>query len=143
EIVREPTLAPPDPGRREQCGAGAEHREVVLFADTFNRYFEPENLRAAVAVLRAAGYRVHLARPEDGARPLCCGRTLLACGLVDAARAELRRLLAAIAPHIERGIPVIGLEPSCLLTLRDEMLALLPAPELARVSLDAYLFEEF
>src|SRR5690606_14221788 len=119
------------------------HHEVVLLADTFNRYFEPENLRAAVAVLRRAGYVVHLARPPQGERPLCCGRTFLAAGLVYEARAELRRLLAALGPYIERGIPVLGIEPSCLFTLRDELLAVMPAAELGRVSLDAYLFEEF
>jgi FAD/FMN-containing dehydrogenase/Fe-S oxidoreductase len=141
EIVRAP--APDARPAREQCGAGAEHHEIVLLADTFNRYFEPENLRAAIAVLRKAGYRVHLARPEAGARPLCCGRTFLAQGLVEEARAELRRLLAALAPYIECGIPVIGLEPSCLFTLRDELLSVMPAAELGKVSLDAYLFEEF
>ncbi|MGH8663122.1 MAG: (Fe-S)-binding protein, partial [Burkholderiales bacterium] len=125
------------------CGAGAEHHEVLLMADTFNRYFEPENLRAAVAVLRKAGYLVHLARPDAGARPLCCGRTFLAQGLVEQARVELRRLLASLNPYIERGIPVIGLEPSCLFTLRDELLSIMPAAEVGTVSLDAYLFEEF
>ncbi|MCC7079918.1 MAG: FAD-binding protein, partial [Burkholderiales bacterium] len=143
EIVREQSRPRRAPAVREQCGAGAEHHEVVLVADTFNRYFEPENLRAAVAVLRKAGYAVHLARPDTGARPLCCGRTFLAQGLIEQARAELRRLLGALAPYIERGIPVIGLEPSCLFTLRDELLSLLPATELGTVSLDAYLFEEF
>jgi FAD/FMN-containing dehydrogenase/Fe-S oxidoreductase len=143
EIVRTQARARPDRGPREQCGAGAEHHEVVVIADTFNRYFEPENLRAAVAVLGKAGYLVHLARPEAGGRPLCCGRTFLAQGLVDEARVELRRVLAALGPYIERGIPVIGLEPSCLLTLRDELLSIMPAAELGTVSLDAYLLEEF
>jgi Fe-S oxidoreductase len=156
EVVREPTrrgvlrlartapdAATPTAGEREQCGAGAEHHEVLLLADTFNRYFEPENLRAAIAVLRKAGYRVHLARAPQGEKPLCCGRTFLSQGLVEEARFELRRVLAAVEPYIERGIPVIGLEPSCLFTLRDELLALVPAAEVGRVSLDAYLFEEF
>ncbi|OGA32669.1 MAG: lactate dehydrogenase, partial [Betaproteobacteria bacterium RIFCSPLOWO2_12_FULL_64_23] len=66
-------------------------KEVVLLVDTFNNYFEPDNARAALAVLEAAGYRVHLARAADGGRPLCCGRTFLASGLVDEARAEARR----------------------------------------------------
>jgi len=143
EVDRRPPTYARTPAAREQCGAGAPHHEVVLFADTFNRYFEPENLRAAVNVLRKAGYVVHLARPQDAGRPLCCGRTFLAQGLVEEARTELRRLLAALAPYIERGIPVLGLEPSCLFTLRDELLSIMPAAELGRVSLDAYLFEEF
>ena len=100
-------------------------REVVLFADTFTTWFEPENARAAVRVLEAAGYRVRPAAPPPGERrPLCCGRTFLAAGLVDEARQELARTLSALAPFIERGVPIVGLEPSCLLTFRDEALVL-------------------
>ena len=99
--------------------------QVVLFADTFNTWFEPENARAAMRVLEAAGFRVHAAAPPPGERrPLCCGRTFLAAGLVEEARRELERTLAALAPFIERGVPVVGLEPSCLLTFRDEALVL-------------------
>ncbi len=99
--------------------------EVALFADTFTTWFEPGNARAAVRVLQAAGYRVRSAGPPAGERrPLCCGRTFLAAGLVDEARSELARTLAALAPFIERGVPVVGLEPSCLLTFRDEALVL-------------------
>ena len=106
--------AGPSPTR----GGGSE---VVLFADTFNTWFEPENARAAVRVLEAAGFRVRAAAPPPGERrPLCCGRTFLAAGLVEEARRELERTLAALAPFIERGVPVVGLEPSCLLTFRDE-----------------------
>ena len=77
------------------------------------------------AVLTAAGYRVHLPQPADGGRrPLCCGRTFLSAGLVAKARAELDRTVSALMPFVERGVPVIGLEPSCLLTFRDEMLSL-------------------
>src|SRR5262249_46954544 len=79
-------------------------RGVVLFADTFNRYFEPENLAAAIAVLRAANYHVHVARPANGGtRPLCCGRTFLAIGRVDEARCEAERALAALMPFATRG----------------------------------------
>ena len=116
--------------------------KVVLFADTFNRYFEPDNLRAAGAVLAAAGYRVHRARPASG-RPLCCGRTFLAAGLVDEARAEARRVLDALAPYVARGVPIVGLEPSCLLTLRDEFKAMLPGAETDALAERAFLFEEF
>ena len=64
--------------------AGTSDKDVVLFADTFNRYFERDNLDAAERVLRAAGYRVHHPRFGDGAsRPLCCGRTFLSVGAVD------------------------------------------------------------
>src|SRR5579883_844142 len=99
---------------------GAERREVVLFADTFNRYFERENIDAAIAVLEAAGFRVVTALPREGARPLCCGRTFLAIGKVDEARREAERTLAALSPHLAAGLPIIGLEPSCLLSFRDE-----------------------
>ena len=99
--------------------------EVALFADTFTTWFEPENARAAVRVLEAAGFRVQPAGPPPGERrPLCCGRTFLAAGLVEEARSELARTLSALAPFIERGVPVVGLEPSCLLTFRDEALVL-------------------
>jgi Fe-S oxidoreductase len=123
--------------------AVGEGPEVALFADTFNTWFEPDNARAAHAVLTRAGYRVHVARAPDGGRPLCCGRTFLSVGLVDEARAEATRTLAALTPLIERGMPVVGLEPSCLLTFRDEFKALLPGRETDRLAAAALLFEEF
>jgi FAD/FMN-containing dehydrogenase/Fe-S oxidoreductase len=124
--------------------APAEGREVVLFADTFNRYFEPENLRAAVAVLAAGGYRVEVATPADGtARPLCCGRTFLAVGRVDEARREAERTLAALAPLAARGVPIVGLEPSCLFSFRDEIPAIIRDSRSADVARRAVLFEEF
>ncbi len=122
----------------------AEGSEVVLFADTFNRYFERENLDAAVAVLQAAGYRIHVARPADGAsRPLCCGRTFLSIGRVDEARREAERVIAALAPFLARGVPVIGLEPSCILGFRDEIPAILKGESAKRLAAHAFLFEEF
>src|SRR6266436_3943260 len=117
--------------------------EVVLLADIFNRAFERENLDAALRVLVAAGYRVHLPKPADGGRPLCCGRTFLSAGLVDHARAELDRLVATYAPFALRGVPIIGLEPSCLLTLRDELLSLRSDEAAKSISAHALLFEEF
>jgi Fe-S oxidoreductase len=117
---------------------------VVLFADTFNRYFERENINAAVAVLAAGGYRVHVASPADGdKRPLCCGRTFLSVGRVDLAREEASRVLEAVAPYLDMGAPVIGLEPSCLYTFRDEVPAFLPGERTARLAAHAMLFEEF
>jgi FAD/FMN-containing dehydrogenase/Fe-S oxidoreductase len=110
------------PYRGASSGAG---REVVLLVDTFNRYFEPENARAAERVLARARYRVLAPDPASG-RPLCCGRTFLAMGLVDEARHEAKRTLDALAPHVAAGTPIVGLEPSCLLTLRDELPAILP-----------------
>jgi Fe-S oxidoreductase len=121
----------------------ADGREVVLFADTFNRAYERENLDAALRVLVAGGYRVHIPGPSDHGRPLCCGRTFLSAGLVDNARAELDRLVETYAPFAARGVPIIGLEPSCLLTLRDELLSLRSDDTAKSVSAQALLFEEF
>ena len=122
---------------------GAESREVVLFADTFNRYFERENLDAAIGVLAAGGYTVHVAKPATGSRPLCCGRTFLSIGKVDEATREAERTLAALAPFVERGVPVIGLEPSCILGFRDEIPALIKSDVAQRLAEQALLFEEF
>jgi Fe-S oxidoreductase len=118
-------------------------REVVLFADTFNRTFERENLEDAVKVLVAGGYRVHFATPPANERPLCCGRTFLAVGAVQQAREEAERVLAALSPYVARGVPVIGLEPSCLFTFRDEMPALMKNDEARRLAENSFLFEEF
>ncbi len=118
-------------------------REVVVLADTFNNYFEPENLQAACEVLEAAGYCVHIARPGAGARPLCCGRTFLAAGQVEEARVEARRMIDALAPFVHRDMPVIGLEPSCLLTLRDEWQSMFPADVVAPFAKQGLLLEEF
>src|SRR6185295_1947293 len=106
-------------------------------------YFEPENARAAHAVLSAAGYEVQLPQALDGGRPLCCGRTFLASGLVDEARAEARRMVEALRPALEQGMPIVGLEPSCLFGLRDEFLSMLPGADAERLAGSALLFEEF
>jgi Fe-S oxidoreductase len=116
--------------------------EVVLFADTFNRYFERETIDAALAVMTAGGYRVHFATPA-GERPLCCGRTFLSVGKVDEARREAERTVAALAPFVSKGIPVLGLEPSCLFGFRDEIPALLKSEAARRLADNALLFEEF
>jgi Fe-S oxidoreductase len=119
-------------------------REVVLFGDTFNRYFERENLESAISVLVAGGYRVHAALPQDGNdRPLCCGRTFLSVGLVDEAKREMQRTLDALAAYVKRGIPVIGLEPSCLFSFRDELPALLKGDAVDALAANSLLLEEF
>jgi FAD/FMN-containing dehydrogenase/Fe-S oxidoreductase len=111
--------------------------DVILFADTFNRWFEPENLRAALRVLTTAGYRVRM--PKHRGRPLCCGRSFLSVGMVDRARSEARRTLDILGGDL----PVIGLEPSCLLTLRDEYRSLLPGAETQALADRALLLSEF
>jgi FAD/FMN-containing dehydrogenase/Fe-S oxidoreductase len=115
--------------------------EVVLWADSFNAAFEPGILRDALKVLTGAGYRVHLAKAEG--RPLCCGRTYLAVGNVEAAKSEMRRSLAALEPFFARGVPLVGMEPSCLFSFRDEALAMLPGAQSKRAAAHALLFEEF
>jgi Fe-S oxidoreductase len=129
----------PRPYRGSTSGSG---REVVLLVDTFNRYFEPENARAAERVLRRAGYRI--VSPDSAiGRPLCCGRTFLTTGLVEEARHEAARVLDALAPHIAAGTPIVGLEPSCLLTLRDEFPLLVPGAATKALAARAQLLEEF
>jgi FAD/FMN-containing dehydrogenase/Fe-S oxidoreductase len=117
-------------------------KEVLLFVDTFNNHLEPDNARAAQQVLEAAGYTVHF-NARAGERPVCCGRTFLAAGLVDQAKQEARRMLDLFKPFVERGVPVVGLEPSCLLSLRDEFLQYGFGDEARRLSQHAFLFEEF
>src|SRR5262249_23273498 len=101
-------------------------------------------LDAACVVLAAGGYRVHLAAPGDGSsRPLCCGRTFLSIGQVDEAKKEAERVLAALDPFLARGVPVVGLEPSCILGFRDEIPAIMQAPRAPRRAAHALPFEEF
>lgn len=117
-------------------------RDIVLFGDTFNRYFERENLEAAQRVLEVGRYRLHHVAAQDGGRPLCCGRTFLSAGLVDEARAEAQRTLDALTPFVARGARVVGLEPSCLMSFRDEFGALLPKAEVEPLAKAAILIEE-
>ena len=122
----------------------AATKPVVLFVDTFNGYFEAGNASAAFAVLQAAGYTVHVAAKTvaDG-KALCCGRTFLASGMVDQAKAKAKEMVDAMLPFAERGIAIVGLEPSCLLTLRDEMLVMGLGAPAQLISQHALLLEEF
>jgi FAD/FMN-containing dehydrogenase/Fe-S oxidoreductase len=130
-------------GARSAPLRGEPPREVALFVDTFNNYFEPENARAAMKVLDAAGYRVTPLAAPDGARPLCCGRTFLAAGLVGEAKEEARRTLAALAPFVARCVPIVGLEPSCLFSFRDEYQAMGLGAEAKAAAPQTFMFEEF
>lgn len=117
---------------------------VALFVDTFTRWFEPENARATVALLKSAGYAPRIvASGSSVSRPLCCGRTLLASGLVAEAKVEARRLVDALAPYARDNVPIVGLEPSCLLGLRDEIPALLQSEDAACVAENSKMLEEF
>lgn len=127
--------------------AAADRPRVALLVDSFTRHFEPDNASAAIEVLSAAGYAVEVIAPAaDDATPqraLCCGRSLLSSGLVEEARAEARRLLAALTPAIAAGTPVVGLEPSCLYMLKDEYYSLGLGAEVDRLAKLAFLFEDF
>ena len=123
------------------AAARAGQKVAVLFVDTFNGGFETENALDAARVLHAAGYALHTVAKDGGHH--CCGRTMLAAGQVDAARATLSALLDALLPLASAGIAVVGLEPSCLLALRDEALALKLGPKAEAVAAQALLFEEF
>lgn len=116
---------------------------VVLFGDTFNIYFESENLVAARAVLAAAGYRVVSPNSGEHDRPLCCGRTWLTTGAVERARAEMQRLVDTFLPFAEKDIAIVGLEPSCTLGLRDDLPGLLNTDAARLVASKVMLFEEF
>ncbi len=114
-------------------------REVVLFVDTFTNYFEPEVGQAAVTVLERAGFRVKVPAID-----LCCGRPLYDVGMLERVRDRLARILAVLSPYVEQGFYVVGLEPSCLLTFRDEMLRFFPDdPRAQSLSKRALLLEEF
>jgi FAD/FMN-containing dehydrogenase/Fe-S oxidoreductase len=121
-------------------------KPVVLFVDTFNGYFESENAWAAYDVLTAAGYQVHIAsrtKHDTPGQHLCCGRTYLASGQVSKAKEHLKDLLEALLPFAQKGIAIVGLEPSCLLTLRDESLVMGLGQIAETVASQAVLFEEF
>ena len=124
--------------------ARAGQKAALLFVDTFNGTFETENAVAAARVLGACGYTLHTLGPSriDGHHH-CCGRTYLAGGFVDQARAKAGALVDALLPFAEAGVPVVGLEPSCLLTLRDEALVLGLGAKAETVAAQAKLFEEF
>jgi len=140
----------------EQLASNIDGKGVVLMADTFNAYFEDENLQAALKVLKAAGYRVHVPHKSKSKNPesvakaksgcskeFCCGRTYLATGMVDKAKAALGELVDHLAPYADKNIPIIGLEPSCLFTLKDEALVMGFGERAVSVSKQAQLLEEF
>jgi FAD/FMN-containing dehydrogenase/Fe-S oxidoreductase len=134
-----PTWDPePYRGAKARSGNGPK---AVLFSDCFNTWFEPENSRAAERVLDAADAEIMV--PETDGRPLCCGRTFLSAGLVEEAREEARRTIDALLPLVEQGATIVGLEPSCLFTLRDEFQSMLPGDDTGRLAKAAKLFEEF
>jgi Fe-S oxidoreductase len=122
------------------------NKPVVLFADTFNAYFENDNLQAALSLLQKSGYVIHVAQPDQHDQqqnPFCCGRTYLAAGMVPEAKKRITALVNHLAPYAQAGITIVGLEPSCLFTLRDEALQMGLGPKAELVSQQAQLLEEF
>ncbi|RLU03188.1 MAG: (Fe-S)-binding protein [Ketobacter sp.] len=118
-------------------------QSVLLFVDTFTRYFEPQIAAAATAVLSGAGYLVEQITTEASERPLCCGRTYLAQGMIDEARAEAKRMLDVLLPHLQAGATVVGLEASCVLGLRDDAQALGLGDDAKLMGKQVLLLEEF
>jgi len=112
---------------------------VLLWPDTFNNHFLPGTAKAAVEVLEAAGFRVVVPRAN-----LCCGRPLYDHGMLDRAQSLLLQILDELSPEIEAGIPIVGLEPSCVAVFRDELLNLFPHDERAQaLSRQTFLLSEF
>lgn len=144
ELAAKPFRRPsegPRPGTllREVGASEVEgRRRVILLDDTFHNYFDPAPLAAAVRVLSRAGFEVELPR-----RQVCCARPLISKGLLDETRAYHRSLLEVLAPEIDAGIPVVGLEPSCILTLRDELPDLVSDPRAKVLAKNSFTLEEF
>ncbi len=112
---------------------------VLLWPDTFTNFFHPDIGKAHVRVLEAAGFRVVL--PP---RPLCCGRPLYDYGMLDTAERLFRQTLRTLARPIEQGIPMVGMEASCLAAFRDELPNLFPDDMNARrLSQKSYMLSEF
>jgi FAD/FMN-containing dehydrogenase/Fe-S oxidoreductase len=113
--------------------------KVLLWPDTFNNHFHPEVAQAAVDVLEHAGFQVTIPKQH-----LCCGRPLYDFGMLDQAKKQFVEILHALRQEILDGIPLIGLEPSCLAAFRDELLDMFPDDELAKkLSSQSYLLSEF
>ena len=112
---------------------------ILLWPDTFSNNFHPAIAQAAVEVLEHAGYQVTI--PE---RSLCCGRPLYDFGMLKTARSLLEEVLSALQPQISAGIPIIGLEPSCVSVFRDEMTNLLAdSPAAQQLKAHTFLLSEF
>ena len=123
---------------KRRTSPGSSSRKVVLFHDTFNTYNSPDVAIAATEVLEALGFEVLLSNHG------CCGRPMISKGLVSQAREAAKETVKALAPFAKQGIPIVGLEPGCLLSLKDEYASLLPAdPDVRAVADHAVLFETF
>ena len=115
---------------------------VILFVDTFNRYHEPENVRSAIKVLNAAGFFPFIPKSKNIKKVMCCGRTYLSNGLIDNAKIEANNVIDTLLPYLSQGINVVGLEPSCILSFRDELPALLENKNTELLKNNSFTFEE-
>jgi Fe-S oxidoreductase len=137
-----------DAAARTQTATSGEGRvgladcDLVLWADTFHEGFAPGPLRAAYDLLVSLGYRVALSGTA-AQEPLCCGRTALSVGMIDEARTRAAAALAALAPAIARRLPVVGVEPSCILGMRDEWLSLGLGPQAEALAGQVFLIDEW
>src|SRR5207253_6746905 len=126
-------------GNHVRSNGDSNRPSVILWPDTFNNHFHPETAQAAVEVLEAAGYQVMV--PEQS---LCCGRPLYDYGFLDTAEKLLRQILDTLRPQIEAGIPLVGLEPSCVAVFRDELTNILAHDEDAkRLAGQSFMLSEF
>jgi len=133
------TLAVPYSGQNDRVLAPEAGRQVLLWPDTFNNYFQPNTAKAAVEVLESAGFQVTIPKAH-----LCCGRPLYDHGMLDRAEFLLLQILDELSPEIEAGIPIVGLEPSCVAVFRDELLNLFPHDKRAQaLSRQVFLLSEF
>jgi len=148
-VLPEPKTTPDFPAcapaeQQTQAAATEQNNEVVLYIDTFTRQFEPENASAAIDVLKHAGYTVRIVSSANNkGQNLCCGRTRLAQGMVDKARHSAQQLLDVLAPYVDKALPIIGLEPACLLAIRDDYRFLGLGEQAEKTAKLAMLFEEF
>ncbi len=125
--------------RRRHPTINPQGKRVLLFPDTFNNYFRPATAISATNVLEAAGWQVVIP-----SKPLCCGRPLYDWGMLSTAEKWLRQIMDSIGPEIESGTPMVGLEPACVATFRDELPGLFPRETAAKkLEENTHLFSEF
>jgi FAD/FMN-containing dehydrogenase/Fe-S oxidoreductase len=139
DIGKGTTSVVPSSAEKMRALAPEGHRDVLLWPDTFTNYFSPQIAKAAVEVLERSGFHVQIPRAT-----LCCGRPLYDFGFLNRAKSLLQKILDTLEPEITAGIPIIGLEPSCVAVFRDELCNLFPRDERARaLSQQTFLLSEF
>ena len=131
------------PFREDEVSSKSQDKTVVLFTDTFGTWFEPQGLRDAVAVLQGSGYQVKALGASSTSNRLCCGRTFLSSGLLKEARQEALKVIGQLHSFVESGIPILGLEPSCIFTIRDDYPSLVPGPDSEALASHVQLIDEF